>query len=964
MAASNRSNADAASAGNPLKGLLDFGQSVWLDYIRRDLMTTGELARLVSEDGLRGMTSNPAIFEKAIAGDAQYQSKVAALRMHGVTSPLALYEALAIEDIQLAVDAIRGVYDASACRDGYVSLEVSPFLARDTAGTLAEARRLWTAVDRPNLMIKVPATDEGLPAIERLIAEGINVNVTLLFAVERYEAVARAFIAGLEAYAASHDDVGRIASVASFFVSRIDTMIDARLAALASEAADSARRAEIEALAGTVAIANAKLAYQSYRRLFDGPRWQALAGRGAQVQRLLWASTSTKNPKYRDVLYVEELIGPDTVNTIPPATFDAFRDHGRLRQSLAEDVEAASATMATLARVGISMPEVTAALLDEGLRLFVEPFDKLLRTLDPADRLAAGDVNPQTCRMPAALAQQVSAALADWQARGKVWRLWAGDRALWTNADEDRWLGWMSIVGEQLAQVQLFASIAEDVAAGGFTDLVLLGMGGSSLAPEVLAMTFGRKAGAPTLHVLDSTDPAQVAAVERRANLAHTLFIVSSKSGSTLEPNIFKDYFFERAAAILGRARAGSHFIAVTDPGSSLDRAAQADGFRRIYHGKPSIGGRYSALSHFGMVPAAALGVDVPRFLELTSAMVRACSGSTPVADNPGVHLGLVLGLAARAGRDKVTFIASPGVSALGGWLEQLIAESTGKNGQAVIPVDGERLGDPATYGDDRVFVYLRLESAALVEQDAAVIALEQSGAPVVSVSIGGPYMLGQEFFRWEMATAVAGAVMGLNPFDQPDVEASKIATRRLTTAYEEHGTLPGETPLWADGVTTIYAEAAYGERLRATVSGFGTLDQFLRAHLSTLQPHDYFALLAYVEMNEWNGRALQEVRDLVRARTRVATCVGFGPRFLHSTGQAYKGGPNTGVFVQLTCDDAVDVDVPGHKYSFGVVKAAQARGDFEVLASRGRRLLRVHLGGDVANGLSTFKHAVMAALR
>lgn len=952
----------SAPGVNPLARLLPAGQSVWLDYIRRDLMQSGELARLIREDGLRGMTSNPAIFEKAISSSSDYAASLAALRAQGVHEPLALYEALAIEDIQAAADAMRAVYDESQAYDGYVSLEVSPFLARDTAGTLEEARRLWGKVNRPNVMIKVPATTEGLPAIEQLIAEGINVNVTLLFAVARYEAVALAYLKGLETRAASGQSVGRVASVASFFVSRIDSMVDGKLAALAASAPDAATKAAAEGLAGTVAIANAKLAYQRYLELFSGSRWEPLRAQGAQVQRLLWASTSTKNPRYRDVIYVESLIGPDTVNTIPPATYDAFRDHGVIAQTLTADVQGARATMTAVEGVGISMEAVTDALLDEGLKLFVEPFDKLLRALEPARPAEAAETNTQTFWLPPALEARVAETRAEWKTSGRIWRLWSRDASIWSGADEAQWLGWLTIVETLLAQRGRYEELAREVAEEGFTDIVLLGMGGSSLAPEVLARTFGPQPNRPVLHILDSTDPAQVTAVERRVDLRKSLFIVASKSGSTLEPTIFYQYFADRVARVIGESAAASRFIAITDPGSALERTARAAGFRHVFAGTASIGGRYSALSNFGMIPAAAIGVDVGRFLELTQQMVLSCRPGGAIDDNPGVGLGLALGCAARAGFDKVTVIASAGVSHLGAWLEQLIAESTGKNGVALIPVDREQLAAPGAYGPDRFFVYLRFDAAPMAEQDVAVHALVQAGYPVVCLAVRSPYTLGQEFFRWEMATAVAGAVMRINPFDQPDVEASKIATRRLTSEYESQGRLPDEVPFWTDGETALFTDATSAGVLSALKTE-DSLAGYLRAHFTRVEPRDYVAILAYLEMSEPIESILQEIRHMLREHSRAATCLGFGPRFLHSTGQAYKGGPNSGVFLQVTCSDALDVMVPGQRYSFGTVKAAQARGDFQVLADRERRALRVHLGADVMKGLEQLRAAVRVAL-
>ena len=569
----------------------------------------------------------------------------------------------------------------------------------------------------------------------------------------------------------------------------------------------------------------------------------------------------------------------------------------------------------------------------------------------------------QSETLPESLASAVRATLADWQASGKVGRLWARDPSLWTGADEGDWLGWLGIVEDQLTHAERLTNLGEEVRAAGFRDAVVLGMGGSSLCPEVLAITFGAQPDSPRLHVLDSTDPAQIKTLGGKVDPASTLFIVSSKSGSTLEPNIFKQYFFERVKEAVGANQAGNHFIAVTDPGSKLQKVAEDDGFRHIFHGAPSIGGRYSALSDFGMVPAAVMGIDVARFLERAHKMALACSPRQPAEDNPGVVLGSILGSAAKQGRDKVTIIASPGVWDLGAWLEQLLAESTGKQGKGLIPVDREPLGSPQTYGDDRLFVYVRLESAPDSSQDRAVEALANAGHPVVRIPVADAYELGAEFFRWEIATAVAGSLMGINPFDQPDVEASKIATRRLTDEYEKTGSLPGETPLLdADGIK-LFADAENSSSLSSDAGGDLSLVGYLRAHLNRLSAGDYLGLLAYVEMNETHEQRLQQIRQAVRDSKQVATCVGFGPRFLHSTGQAYKGGPNSGVFLQVTCDAAADLAVPGQKYTFGVVKAAQARGDFQVLAERNRRALRVHLGANVAAGLSALRSAIAQAI-
>jgi transaldolase/glucose-6-phosphate isomerase len=569
-----------------------------------------------------------------------------------------------------------------------------------------------------------------------------------------------------------------------------------------------------------------------------------------------------------------------------------------------------------------------------------------------------------TYTLPEPLAAAVKDSLAEWRAQSNVRKLWGRDASLWTGRDEAQWLGWLGITNGQMAHIERLTGIREAVRSAGFSHVLLLGMGGSSLGPEVIKTTFGTISGFPELHVLDSTDPAQVKAFENKVDLKNTLFIVSSKSGSTLEPNVFKQYFFDGIERLVGPKEAGRRFLAITDPGSKMQQVAERDGFRRVFLGWPNIGGRYSVLSDFGLVPAAIIGVDVAKFLDRTEEMVCACMPSVPVAENPGVVLGTILGVAAQEfGRDKVTIVASPAIFDLGAWLEQLVAESTGKDGKGLIPIDREALGKPDVYGRDRLFVYLRLSSAPDAAQDASVDELERAGHPVVRIAVDDPYDLGEEFFRWEFATAVAGSILGIHPFDQPDVEASKIATRKLTDGYEKSGALPRETPIFAGNGIELFTDEDNAAVLAKAVNGTPTLAGYLEAHLNRLNEGDYFALLAYIEMNEAHERVLQEIRQGVRDIRRVATCVEFGPRFLHSTGQAYKGGPNTGVFLQITCDDAIDLPVPGRKYTFGVVKAAQARGDFEVLVERDRRALRAHLGADVAAGLGTLRVALLAAL-
>ena len=945
---------------NKLKQLEACGQSLWLDYLKRSLMEKGELRALIERDGLKGVTSNPSIFEKAIGESDEYAHALKQFQAQADHGIAAIYEHLAIADIRAGADVLRSVYGQTRGRDGYISLECSPYLANDTGATVTEALRLWAAVERPNLMVKVPATAAGIPAIRQLIGRGLNINITLLFSVSVYEQVIEAYICGLEDLARAGGDVSKIGSVASIFVSRIDTAIDRRLDKLGDKRV-------ADRFHGKVAIANAKLAYDRYKAVFSGPRWQLLAAAGAQTQRLLWASTSTKDPAFKDTMYVDALIGRDTVDTIPPATMDAFRDHGTATPDVIEqDVADARAILVELEEQGVSLKELTEELIKDGVQHFADAFDKLFgaiarrrRTLLDGDRVNLAIV-PGSPQMKAAFEEEMEV----WRKGGRMRRLWAGDKSLWAGTDEDQWVGWLHVVEQELADLDRLHGFAEEVKQRGFTDVVLLGMGGSSLGPEVLGETFGRQSGWPRFHILDSTDPAQIKTIEGAVDLGKTLFIVSSKSGSTLEPNIFMEYFFGLVGAARGKDKAGEHFVAVTDPGSSLERCAKQLRFAHIFHGVPSIGGRYSVLSKFGLVPATAMGLDVKRLLDTAQPMERACGPDVPPAENPGVQLGVAMGVAAtRFGRDKVTLIASPGIADLGAWLEQLLAESTGKHGRGLIPLAGEPLTTPERYGSDRFFAYLELDGQGDPSQRQAVAALERAGHPVARINVKDIWHIGQEFFRWEIATAVAGAIIGIDPFNQPDVEASKKKTRALTEEYENSHSLPKETPVFRESGVAVYADP----RNAVMLGQHNTLPGYLKSHFGRahagVKAGDYVALLAYIQRNEANTQALTAMRTRIRDRTHAATCLGFGPRFQHSTGQAYKGGPNSGVFLQITCDDPADIDVPGHSYSFGVVKAAQARGDLEVLVERGRRALRIHLK-DVDAGLAELARAMDAALQ
>ncbi len=768
---------------NPLLELTHVGQSIWLDYIRRSLITSGELRRLVEVHGLRGVTINPTILEKAIVGSSDYDAAIRArVAAEALIDGRGLYETLAVEDTQLAADVLRPVYDETEGADGFVSLEVSPYLAYNTAGTIAEARRFWEAVARPNVMIKVPGTPQGVPAIEALIAEGINVNITLLFSLAAYEAVAQAYIRGV----ARHPRPARVASVASFFVSRVDTAVDRALEGLGPEGA---------ALRGRVAIAQAKVAYRRFREIFDGDPFAAVGQRGAHVQRLLWASTGTKNPAYSDVLYVEELIGRETVNTMPPATLAAFRDHGRVRPTLEEGVEEASGRLARLRATGVDLDAITAKLLADGIKAFEESYEKVLHALnDKRQAIIAEKVDAQQITLGTYQAR-AEARLQAWQAANFCRRLWNKDPTLWKSepAPElaDR-MGWLSLPETMHDYVGDLRRFAAQIRAEGFRHVVLLGMGGSSLAPEVFQRTFGSAPGHPTLLVLDSTHPAVVLAIAAQVDLARTLFIVSSKSGTTVEPLSFFRYFWSRVGQVENVP--GFHFVAITDPGTSLERLARDRKFRQVFLAPPDVGGRYSALTVFGLLPAALIGADIHRLVDQAWTMAESCAFIVPERENPGVVLGAALGEFALGGRDKLTVFASSSLVGFPAWLEQLVAESTGKDGRGILPVVSEP-GPPGRYGGDRVFVYLRLESDAAGELDARIATLESAGHPLVRIRVNDRADLGQEFFRWEVAVAAAGAVLGIHPFNQPDVELAKELTRRSELSRSLRTWLAGARP-------------------------------------------------------------------------------------------------------------------------------------------------------------------------
>ncbi|HET7376736.1 MAG TPA: bifunctional transaldolase/phosoglucose isomerase [Anaerolineae bacterium] len=923
---------------NKIQQLAQLGQSIWYDNIQRKMITSGKL-KAMTDEGLLGMTSNPTIFEKAIAGSGDYDDSIRQLIGAGKNT-VEIYDALTIEDVGLAADVFRPVFERTKGGDGYVSIEVLPKLAHDTAATLADVRRLWKTLKRPNVMVKIPATKEGMPAIEQALTEGVNINITLMFSMEHYEAVAEAYLSALERRVQAGKKIAGIASVASFFVSRVDTLVDAKLAELANQG-----KREATALLGRAAVANSQLVYERFQQIFTSDRFKKLQAKGAKVQRVLWASTSTKNPKYPDTIYVNTLIGPDTINTVPPETYEAIKDHATIQRTVDADFASARKVVNNLEALGLHLHEVGEQLSVEGVDKFSKSFDQLLTVIDDKRlRLMAADVKVGAAEL-GSYQTQIDQRLAVFDQAALAKRVWAKDASVWSTAPEHvaeitNRLGWLTVIDAMKAQVADLHAFANEIRSAGFTDTVVLGMGGSSLGPDVARITFGAAKGYLKLHVLDTTNPDSIAALEKQINLHTTLFIASSKSGSTIEVEPLHRYFRSKLRPKLGAAY-GQNFVAITDPGSPLVALAREEKFRRVFVNQADIGGRYSVLSYFGLVPMALSGIDIERLLDRAQAMARACGPAVASAANPGVWLGSIMGELAQAGRDKITFILSEQIASFGYWVEQLIAESTGKSGKGIVPIEGEAVGAAKVYGDDRLFVYLRLKDDRSLE--AKVKALAKAGQPVVYLTLNDVYDLGAEFFRWEMATVVSGAVLQVDPLDQPNVTESKNNTSALLKEYISSGTLPDDD--------------------RVEASNSSSLREALAALTKQVKPGDYVALMAYLPMTPANNRALQTLRITVRDGLKVATTIGYGPRFLHSTGQLHKGGANKGVFIQFTADAAKDLKIEGKQFSFGTLIRAQALGDLQALRHRNYRAVRIHLGQEAVSGLRLVRKAIEQAV-
>ena len=897
---------------NPIEKLTSLGQSLWLDNIQRSQLENGELKGMIERGDIRGMTSNPSIFNNAIAKTKDYDAALTSLAWAGWDAEKIFWQ-LAIEDIRAACDLFQPLYEETNGGDGFVSIEVSPDIAHDTDATVAQVEQLWARVRRPNLMVKIPATKAGIPAIRKAISVGINVNVTLIFSLARYAEVMEAYLSGLEDHLAAGHSIHHIASVASFFVSRVDSKIDPRLP-------------EDSRLRGKAAIANAKLAYDEFQKVFATRRWENLKVRGARVQRPLWASTSTKNPAYPDTIYVDNLIGPETVNTVPPATLESFRDHGVAEVTITRDLEQANETLSQLEGAGISMDAVTQELEVEGVKAFADAFSQLLKTIDERRSSAAAALGP--------LADPVAKRIAQLEADSVPARLWRHDPALWTTdpegqAEIKKRMGWMDSPEKARALIPTYRAFAEEIYKEAIHRVLVLGMGGSSLTAEVLSsLQAAANVESPvSLAILDSTDPEQVSLASGNFPPNQSLYIVASKSGGTAEVMAAFDYFWALSNGD------GSRFIATTDPGTSLEALAREKNFRKIFSSDETVGGRFSALTDFGMVPAVLLDMDLNRLLDRADWMKAQCGEHVPAARNPGLALGALIGEAALAGRDKLTVLADTPLSAFTLWIEQIIAESSGKHSKGILPVPLEPFGEPEAYGSDRLFVYLRQTG----ELDTNIKAMREAGQPVVELAIRDLYEIGAEMYRWEVATAIACSVLGVNAFDQPNVETSKKITKAKIADYQKDGRLDEGKPAWMGngGTFSVFSDSP--------MNG-SSLKEILNNFLAESQRDGYVAINAYLPRNEEMIKLLQEMRVAIRARTGNAVTAGFGPRFQHSTGQFHKGGPANALFIVVTAEPVADFDIPTQGLSFGTLIRAQALGDYEALIEAGRKVLRVHL--------------------
>ncbi|MBA3827661.1 MAG: bifunctional transaldolase/phosoglucose isomerase [Taibaiella sp.] len=935
-----------------LVDLLNSGQSYWLDNLTRKKITSGELKKRVSEQGLRGITSNPSIFFKAISGSEDYDDQIKELVAKGCTVR-EIYDALTIKDVQDACDILKPVYDSSDGTDGFVSLEVSPYLALDSQGSIEEARRLYASVNRLNCYIKIPSTIQGIPAIETLLYEGININVTLLFSIERYVDVANAYIRAIKRRLGEGKPVQNIVSVASFFLSRIDVLADQLL----SQHISGNNNKEIvpQTLMGKIGIASAQLAYQRFKELFIGADWQAMASKGAHVQRPLWASTSNKDPLHSDVRYVEALIGKDTVNTLPDETIEAFEDHGKIQKDAIEsDIAGATQTFEELKKIGIDIDLITWQLEQEGINKFVESFSELMTALaEKREKILGSQFSTQDISY-GPFKKEIESAYASMDEKQVGARLYGKDPSLWKTEPEEakmitESMGWLTLPDNYAPVAADILTFAKSIKEEGYKHAVLLGMGGSSLCSEVARATYGTTGGYLELLVLDNTSPAAILDIEKQVDIEKTLFIAATKSGNTAETLSFFKYFYQELQK-KGNANTGNNFVAITDAGSPLVKMAADYKFRKVFINPSDIGGRYSVLSDFGLLPMALMGIDINAIMAGAKQTKTSSDASVPVAVNPGISLGVVLGICQRQGRDKVTFVLSSSISSFGFWVEQLLAESTGKEGKGLIPVNGEQLGDPDVYGKDRIFIQMYLPSDDTIADEQKLKALEAAGHPVVRIRVTDKMALGGEYYRWEIAVATAGVVIGINPFNQPNVAESKKNTNDLLAEWNKDGSFKKADPILKNDGLSIYSSA----QVAMLADKNTTATAFINAFGALAQPGDYIAFLPYFLMTDDRTKILQEWRMRMRNELKTATTLLNGPRYLHSTGQLHKGGPATGLYIILVSDESNDLPIPGEKYGFATLHEAQSLGDFRSLNDKGRRVIRINLGKDIDKGLET----------
>ncbi|MEO5642613.1 MAG: bifunctional transaldolase/phosoglucose isomerase [Bacteroidia bacterium] len=937
---------------NNLINLFDFGQSYWLDNLTREKISGGELQKRIDTQGLRGITSNPSIFNKAISKSKSYDEQIAQL-VKDEKSVQEIYDALTVKDVQDACDLLKPVYKKSKGIDGFVSLEVPPHLAHDTEGTITKARTLFKTVNRSNCLIKVPGTKEGIPAIEQLLYEGININITLLFSVKRYEEVAEAYIRALQRRVKEHKKIDALISVASVFLSRIDVLTDELLSQCITSYKVNAEQSLPESLQGKAGLVTARLCYQSFKTIFNTTAWRKLEKSGAHVQRPLWASTSNKDPLYNDLRYVETIIGKDTVNTLPDETIDAFAKYGQLKENTIEDNLAEAKTyFRRLKKAGIAITFITQQLENEGIQKFTDAYNELISNLANKRLTILSNRSAIQSLEAGTLKDELKSAYSSLDEKQIPNLLFAEDPYLWKKGGKqleeiNHRLGWLKLPEKFTKHAETLKDFSKKIKDEGYTSAVLLGMGGSSLCSEVARETYGSAKGYPELFVLDNTSPEAILDLKKKINISKTLFIVASKSGNTEETLSFFHYFYEQLKQE-NKKRPGDNFIAITDDGTPLVKIAKEYKFRKTFLNPPDLGGRYSVLSDFGLVPMALMGIDISEFLKSARQMEISCEG-IPAASNPGISLGAVLGLCQKQGRDKITFVLSTSISSFGYWVEQLLAESTGKENKGLIPVNGEVLGTPEVYTNDRVFVHLYLKSDAIKEDEQKLNNLVEAGHPLIRIELSNTLDLGGEYYRWEIAAAVSGLIIGINPFDQPNVEESKKNTADLLEAWQKDGDFKTVEPFAEKDALSVFCGKKAAQLLKkhstdfkATVSAFTAL-----AHQG-----DYIAFLPYFELTQKRKNSLQNWRNELRDELKVTTTLLGGPRYLHSTGQLHKGGPDSGLYIILVSEEEVTLAIPGEKFGFDILHHAQSLGDFRSLDNKGRRVIRINLGKNINYGL------------